>query len=82
MPTMERTQIYLTSYQKKKLASYAASAGVSQSELIRQSIDTYINSVEETDKEKVLGDIAGIWANRQDLPDIRKLRKGWKDRPS
>ena len=79
--TMKRTQIYLTTLQKEQLASYAASSGLSQSELIRRSVDIYLKSREEVDRKESLNDIAGIWADHQDTPNIRKLRTGWRNRP-
>ncbi|MCD6342219.1 MAG: hypothetical protein J7L76_00365 [Spirochaetaceae bacterium] len=79
--TMKRTQIYLTTIQKEQLASYAASSGLSQSELIRRSVDIYIKSREDVDRKETLDNLAGIWADHQYIPDIRKLRTGWRNRP-
>jgi len=50
---MERTQIYLTSLQKKKLKQNNRKYGLSSSELIRRLIDKYFEEVEsKDDKEK------------------------------
>ena len=32
------------------------------------------------DKSAVLDEIAGIWSGRDDVPDLRELRNGWRRR--
>jgi hypothetical protein len=78
---MVRTQIYLTEKEKKGLESAALLRGVSQSDLIRKAIDEMLEKAVETDKTSVVREIAGIWRERSDLPDIRELRAGWRGRP-
>jgi Arc/MetJ-type ribon-helix-helix transcriptional regulator len=78
---MVRTQIYLTEEEKKGLESVALSQGVSQSDLIRQAIDDLLARTGNIDKDEILDEIAGIWANKKDIPDIRTLRTGWRRRP-
>jgi len=68
---MIRTQIQLTEEQAQRLRSIALERGVSVAELIRQSIDLYIqSSMQPTPAEKRLRalSIAGIGASgRTDL---------------
>jgi hypothetical protein len=78
---MVRTQIYLTDKEKKGLENAALSQGVSQSELIRHAIDELLLKSEQTNKTLIVREVAGIWAERNDLPDIRELRTGWRKRP-
>ena len=74
---MVRTQIYLTEHQRDQLAAIAKSARKKQSELIREAIDQLINQADKSYKELVLRETAGIWKNRKDLPDFKKIRAEW-----
>ena len=74
---MIRTQVYLTKTEKSKLATVAEIKGVSQSVLIRQAVDELLFRNESTDVANVLKEVAGIWSDRKDLPDVRELRAGW-----
>ena len=56
--------------------------GISQSDLIRQAIDDLLARTGKINKSGIIDDIAGIWANSRNIPDIRKLRSGWSNRPS
>ncbi len=78
---MVRTQVYLTNEEKKGLESVATSKGVSQSDLIRQAIDDLLARTGTINKDEILDEIAGIWSNRKEIPDIRDLRTGWRRRP-
>ena len=79
---MVRTQIYLTEEEKKGLESVSSLKGVSQSDLIRQAIDDLLTRTGKINKAGIIEDIAGIWENRDDLPDVREMRTGWRERPS
>jgi len=79
---MVRTQIYLTEKEKTGLKSAASAQGVSQSDLIRQAIDDLLARSGEIDKDRILDEIAGVWANRHDISDVRDLRTGWRRRPA
>jgi sulfite reductase beta subunit-like hemoprotein len=74
---MVRTQIYLTNGQRDELKAIAKIAGKRQSELIREAIDRLIDEVSSGRKETVLREAAGIWKDRKDLPDFRKMRVEW-----
>lgn len=78
---MVRTQIYLTDKEKKGLENAAVLQGISQSELIRKAIDELLIKSGQTNKTSIVREIAGIWSERNDLPDIRDLRTGWRKRP-
>ena len=77
---MVRTQIYITDEEKKGLESVARSRGISQSDLIRQAIDHLLAQGSAADKVVALDEIAGIWSDRDDAPDIRELRSSWRRR--
>lgn len=71
---MVRTQIYLTDEEKSALQDIAGQTGVSQSELIRQAIDHFIERRREKDRNTLLQKARGLWKNRNDLPDFTALR--------
>ena len=77
---MVRTQIYLTEKEKKGIESITLAKGISQSEFIRQAIDNSLMQAVPIDKSTILEEIAGIWSDRNDIPDIRKLRTAWNRR--
>lgn len=78
---MERTQIYLTREQREALRTIAEQRNKPQSEIIREAIDCYlVDAVKEVDVEKLLEESFGIWADRDDLPDIEALRQEWDER--
>lgn len=79
---MIRTQVYLTEEEKSSLESAALSRGVSQSDLIRQAIDELLAKTRNVDKTSIIDSIAGAWADKTDIPDIRELRAGWRQRPT
>jgi hypothetical protein len=79
---MVRTQVYLTDEEKSSLESVALSQGVSQSDLIRQAIDELLAKTVQINKASILEEIAGIWSDRKDVPDIRELRTNWRRRPT
>ena len=74
---MIRTQIYLTDKQRAELAAIAKNMGKKQSEIIREAIDRHIDQTGQTQKKASLKKAAGIWKNRDDLPDFRVLRNEW-----
>ncbi|MEW6520324.1 MAG: CopG family transcriptional regulator [Thermodesulfobacteriota bacterium] len=74
---MIRTQIYLTEHQRDELAAIAKSYGKKQSELIREAIDRLIEQAGKSHRELVLHEAAGIWKDRDDLPDFMSIRSEW-----
>ncbi len=74
---MIRTQIYLTDKQRAKLAVIAENMGKKQSEIIREAIDRFIDQTGRNRKNAALKEAAGIWKNRDDLPDFRAIRSEW-----
>ena len=77
---MVRTQIYLTDEEKKGLETAAQTRGVSQSDLIRRAIDALLVRDRGADRRTVLDEIAGIWADRRNIPSARSFRTGWRRR--
>ena len=74
---MVRTQIYLTERQRDELAAIAKTVGKKQSELIREAVDRLIDEKGRGRRETILREAAGIWKDRNDLPDFRAMRAEW-----
>ncbi len=74
---MVRTQIYLTDHQREELAAIAKTVGKKQSELIREAVDRLIDEQGRSRREAVLHEAAGMWKDREDLPDFREMRAEW-----
>ena len=72
---MVRTQIYLTDDEQKALRALSRKTGLSQSELIRQAVDTYLMSNPELDRAALLRQARGLWQDRTDLPDFAAIRR-------
>lgn len=72
---MVRTQIYLTSHEKEALAALSRRTGKSQSELIREAIDSMIERSNVAERHELLAAGRGLWKEREDLPDFGRLRE-------
>ena len=74
---MVRTQIYLTTTEQKGLRALSRRTGRSQSELIRQALDSYLADDKASDRAVLLRQARGLWRDRSDLPDFEALRKSF-----
>jgi len=63
--------------QRDELAAIARIAGKKQSELIREAVDLFIEQAGRNRRESVLREAAGIWKDRTDLPDFKRVRAEW-----
>jgi hypothetical protein len=74
---MFRSQIYLTKLERAQLQELARQTGHSQSQLIREAIDLFIEMNLSNTKNKLAAVQAmkGIWRERDNLLDFKKLRK-------
>ena len=69
---MERTQIYLTETQTHELDKRARQQGTTRSHLIREAVEKYLTPDWDPEAFKAaLNRFAGIWADRDDLDEIR-----------
>jgi len=71
---MFRTQVYLTSANRKRLRSLSARTGLSQSRLIRSAIEKLSDVPEATDRLAGLRAARGMWKDRTDIGDAIALR--------
>jgi hypothetical protein len=72
---MIRTQIYLTEEERASLRRASRQTGKSQSELIRQAIDWFVERFVQRDRLTCLRQARGIWEGRTDIPELRQLRR-------
>lgn len=74
---MKRTQIYLTKEEQLELDNLSKSKGTSKSALIREAVDEYLVKHSEERRKEILNRAAGMWKDREDLPDFEEIRKEW-----
>ena len=74
---MVRTQVYLTEYEREGLTALAATSGKKQSELIRDAIDGLIAKFGKHKQKMAVENAAGMWEDREDLPDFSVMRESW-----
>lgn len=74
---MVRTQIYLTEEERAGLVNVSKATGKKQSELIREAVDRFLDLAEGSQRDAVLQEVAGLWRDREDLPDFGAVRRSW-----
>jgi len=74
---MVRTQIYLTEEERAGLESVSKATGRKQSELIREAVDRFLELAQGSQRETILREAAGLWRNRNDVPDFAAMRRSW-----
>jgi len=74
---MVRTQIYLTEEERCGLTALAASTGKNQAQLIREAVDRFIELTSGSRRKSILNSAAGMWQDRDDLPDFHAARRTW-----
>jgi metal-responsive CopG/Arc/MetJ family transcriptional regulator len=77
---MVRTQVYLTEKERDELTELAEATGKKQSELIREAVDRLIDQSSAKRRAAAFKAVAGMWKDRDDLPDFAALRKEWDRR--
>ncbi len=63
---MERTQIYLTSEQKKSLKTIAAQKQAPLAEVVREAVELYISEQKPSVTERI-SKARGLWKDRKSL---------------
>ncbi len=71
---MIRSQIYLTENERASLKNISSETGRSQSDLIREAVDTFIKKISKKNNSEKRQEAFGIWKEKTDIPDLRELR--------
>jgi geranylgeranyl pyrophosphate synthase len=74
---MVRTQVYLTEEERKGLNILSEVTGKKTAALIREAVDLLISLTGKSRRDALLDRAAGMWRNRQDLPDFQANRQSW-----
>ncbi len=74
---MVRMQVYLTEEERGALTAIAASTGKKHAQLIREAVDRFIELASGSRRKSVLTHAAGMWQDRDDLPDFHAARRTW-----
>ena len=72
---MQRVQIYLSEHERQGLQALALRSGRSQSALIREAIDGYLEREQPHQRLAQLRQARGLWAGRDDQPDWPQVRQ-------
>lgn len=69
--------VYLTKTEKEMLLLLSKESRFHQNVLIREAIDQFLESkrIEKKSKKETLKAAAGLWADRDDLPDFAAFRE-------
>ena len=71
---MIRSQIYLTEDERNSLKLISKETGRTQSDLIREAIDSLISKINKKNNNKKRREAFGIWKDRSDYPKVEELR--------
>ena len=74
---MRRTQIYLTDEERQALKVLAEKQGRSQSAIIREAVDRYLQGASVQTWQNVIDRTAGLWKDREDIPDRTSMKDEW-----
>jgi len=75
MTNMVRTQVYITAAERAELSSIARITGEKQSMLIRKAIDKFVAHFKKTSSKGSLEKAFGIWKDRKDFRNLKKVRQ-------
>jgi hypothetical protein len=50
---------------------------VSKSSIVREAVDEYLAKFSAERRREVFDRVAGMWKDRDDLPDFEEMRKEW-----
>jgi hypothetical protein len=74
---MATAQITLTQTESEALQALARCTGKSTEQLLHEAVERYLAQAGLQNRRQLLRSARGIWKDRQDLPDLKALRKEW-----
>lgn len=72
---MVKKQIILEEEKASQLKAVAMRTGKTESELLHEAVERYLDDLESEKKMHDFMSAFGIWKHRRDLPDFKKIRK-------
>jgi hypothetical protein len=78
---MAALHIQLSDTTRRALHQIAQRTGKSESEIIDEALQQFIEHRSQPDRLTLLQRARGIWKDRDDLPDAEELRKEWNRTP-
>jgi hypothetical protein len=72
---MIETQIDLTEQENKSLQFFASSSGKTLNEFIKEAVIKQLKQFDKDTRRQNLMAAAGIWRDRDDIPDLREMRR-------
>ena len=71
---MIRSQIYLTEDERDSLKLISKQTGRTQSDLIREAVDSLISKITNKNNNKKRQEAFGMWKDKDDYPNMKELR--------
>ncbi len=75
---MPETKISLDEPIQNALAEISRETGKSQSQLINEAVERLIKDYQRQNRSLLIQQAKGIWADREDIPDVQQLRQEWQ----
>lgn len=72
---MVTTTINLTEHEHAAVQSVAQQLGKTEAEVLHHAVESYLAQFDEAQRRAWLDQAAGMWRDRDDLPDFEALRR-------
>jgi hypothetical protein len=79
---MDVAMITLSDAERRALNQVAADTGQSLEALVHEGVEMVIARHSKEGRLTLMRQARGIWAHREDLPDLRRLRGEWEPDPA
>lgn len=74
---MTETKVNIPESIQESLGEIARTTGKSEEQLIAEALAELIQNYRATNRLASLRKARGMWANREDIPDLDELRREW-----
>ncbi|CAC5341077.1 MULTISPECIES: ribbon-helix-helix domain-containing protein [Planktothrix] len=75
---MPETKISLDEPLQNALAEISRETGKTESQLISEAVERLIKDYQRQNRYLLIQQAKGIWADREDIPDVQQLRQEWQ----